>query len=501
MLGMWTVLPVAAAWAAERYAPTVYVALFAGVLWVALLWFARRGELVEAGHTVELFGFAGVILAFRVYGWFTAQTVELPSAPEWLLPAVLAILSVVHVVRYRPRLTVPSIRLRRSKKPRPAVPPPPTKSLLRLPVAKLPNGDPWHLDLETALHTLIAGASGAGKGSAAWSIITALEDAIREGLVRLVLFDPKNGMELSAAEGMAARFCYMHSGEDLEDYAERVVETLEGEVLAMGRRAAELRSRRARKVTPTVEHPVTVMLFDELASMSNLPDRQLQKRADKALATLLEQGRAPGWLLIGCTQDASQETVGSHLGRLFTNRICLRVNAKADVDVVLRSPGSRSAGARADLILPRVEAGVAYVLNDEPRVDEETGEVVDRFLRIRFNWVGDRELEELRARWPVHAEPAPETTYEAVEPAPVSLAGRLAQVWPETDLWLHLDEIAALLGEPFVTEDELTRGGVAVVPSVRRRRLVDGVWRQKRALGVCREGVTGVTGVSQGCDT
>lgn len=485
------------------------LAIAAVMLFVLLLGFAKADNIPVAGRIVGPFFYASLLLLLEGYTAARPQAhsagYPVPAIPAWSGLALLALFAPFYLAQIRwerntlePRMPPP---------PEPLMPPPPGPLMLaphplRLNVAeRTDTGEPWYLDLSSALHTLFAGASGAGKGSGAWSVITALEEPVKAGLVRLVLFDPKKGMELSAAAGMAEVFCYQKKSEDLDEFSERVVEVLENEVRLMGLRANELMRLRQRKVTPSQHHPVTVMLFDELASMNGLPDRQLQKRADKAMATLLEQGRAPGWFLLALTQDASQETVGSHIGRLFTNRVCLRVNAKADVDVVLRSPGARTAGARADLIKPKIEAGVAYVMNDAPAYDAE-GEIVDRFLRIRFRWVSDDDLDRLRGRWPAAwldaelgeapepAEPA-EPADEPAEPAESAktLRDKLAEAWPGETPQLHLDEVADLLGLEFVTEDELVEAGIAVVSGVQRRRTIDGKSVRKRALGVYRDSI------------
>ena len=45
-------------------------------------------------------------------------------------------------------------------------------------------------------HLLVAGATGAGKGSVLWSLIAGIAPAVRSGVVRLCVIDPKGGMEL-----------------------------------------------------------------------------------------------------------------------------------------------------------------------------------------------------------------------------------------------------------------------------------------------------------------
>jgi S-DNA-T family DNA segregation ATPase FtsK/SpoIIIE len=56
-------------------------------------------------------------------------------------------------------------------------------------------GQDWHVPLAGG-HTLVAGASGAGKNSAMWCPLVSIAPAIRDGVVRVSGIDPK-GMELA----------------------------------------------------------------------------------------------------------------------------------------------------------------------------------------------------------------------------------------------------------------------------------------------------------------
>ena len=85
----------------------------------------------------------------------------------------------------------------------PADPP----ALTGLPVALGEDGQVHRVRLLGA-HLLVVGATGAGKGSVLWSLITALAAGIRDGLVQVWAIDPKGGMELAAGGPLFARFVY-----------------------------------------------------------------------------------------------------------------------------------------------------------------------------------------------------------------------------------------------------------------------------------------------------
>ena len=72
--------------------------------------------------------------------------------------------------------------------------------LAALPVGRRADGEPWRIGL-LGSHLLVAGATGAGKGSVVWSLIRALGPAIRDRSVQVWAIDPKGGMELTPAPG------------------------------------------------------------------------------------------------------------------------------------------------------------------------------------------------------------------------------------------------------------------------------------------------------------
>jgi DNA segregation ATPase FtsK/SpoIIIE, S-DNA-T family len=65
-------------------------------------------------------------------------------------------------------------------------------------------GQDWHVPLAGG-HTLVAGATGAGKNSVMWCPLVSIAPAIRDGLVRVSGIDPK-GMELAYGRRIFARY-------------------------------------------------------------------------------------------------------------------------------------------------------------------------------------------------------------------------------------------------------------------------------------------------------
>src|SRR6266568_3070907 len=164
--------------------------------------------------------------------------------------------------------------------PMPALPVPEVTDLRALPVGRREDGAPFAIRL-AGTHLLIAGATGAGKGSYLWGLIRAMLPAMAAGLVRVWACDPKL-MELAF-------------GRDLFD--------------KHGRYAADPVGKQ-RDHTPTPEYPFVVVLVDEIAFLTAYQaDRKLKDRILAAPATLTTQGRAVGYCVVAALQDPRKEVL------------------------------------------------------------------------------------------------------------------------------------------------------------------------------------------------
>jgi S-DNA-T family DNA segregation ATPase FtsK/SpoIIIE len=187
--------------------------------------------------------------------------------------------------------------------------------LAGLPIGRREDGEPWRLRL-LGVHLLIAGATGAGKGSVLWSLVRAVGPAVRDGVVQLWAVDPKGGMELTPGAPLFARFAYADPTQ--------MVELLEDAVAFMRQRAERLRQAGTRLHQPTAGDPLVAVLVDEMAALTAyVGDRDLKKRADAALQLLLSQGRAAGVLVVAALQDPGKDVLPYR--DLFPARIALRL--------------------------------------------------------------------------------------------------------------------------------------------------------------------------------
>ncbi|TYC08392.1 cell division protein FtsK [Actinomadura syzygii] len=243
-----------------------------------------------------------------------------------------------------------------------------------LEIGRQEDGSPWRLRL-LGTHVLIAGATGAGKGSVIWSTIRAVLPLMLGGLVEVWAVDPKR-MELSFGRALFERY-----GRYRDDPKGGMVELLEAAAQDMNARAERFAGM-TRSFTPSHEFPFRVVVVDELAFLTAYcPERDLRKRAESALAVLTSQGRSVGYCVIGAQQDARKEV--NNLRNLFPDRIALRLDEDEQVDMVL-GDGARDRGALADQIssVPDIGAGVGFV-----RLETTPDPV-----RVRAAYVSDHDI-------------------------------------------------------------------------------------------------------------
>jgi S-DNA-T family DNA segregation ATPase FtsK/SpoIIIE len=230
-------------------------------------------------------------------------------------------------------------------------------------------GQDWHVPLAGG-HTLVAGASGAGKNSVMWCPLVSIAPAIRDGWVRVSGIDPK-GMELAYGRGIFHR--YAVTGHDALAVLDDLINVMQARKAAF--------AGRVRVVPITREHPLELLEFDEIAALTKYTDRKTREAITERIALLTTQGRALGFTVRGYVQEPTKDTVP--VRDLFPRRICLRVSAKSHVGMVLGDQAYER-GAWANRIT-NTEAGVGYVF----------GEGLREPLRVRAGWVPDDVIKQL----------------------------------------------------------------------------------------------------------
>ncbi|KOX13190.1 FtsK/SpoIIIE domain-containing protein [Nocardiopsis sp. NRRL B-16309] len=244
---------------------------------------------------------------------------------------------------------------------------PDAPELSALHVGQREDGSPWRLHLH-GTHVLVAGVTGAGKGSVIWSAVRAMLSAVADNTAQVWAIDPKR-MELAYGRDLFAHYA---------DDGESAVEVLEVAVAQMQDRARRYAGKR-RFHTPTVEDPFVLVVLDEVAFLTAYhPDRDVRRRAENAIATLTSQGRSVGFAVLAALQDPRKEVM--NLRNLFPDKVALRLDEASQVDMIL-GEGARDRGANAHLIDPTLP-GVGYV-----RVEGSPAPV-----RVRAAYVSDEDI-------------------------------------------------------------------------------------------------------------
>jgi S-DNA-T family DNA segregation ATPase FtsK/SpoIIIE len=233
--------------------------------------------------------------------------------------------------------------------PRPATDTTVDPSSLRL--GATDTGAWWRLPV-LGQHILVAGATGSGKGSVLWSIIAGLAPGVRAGSVRLLVIDPKGGMEFGRGQKLFTGFAH--------DNGARTLGLLRAVTTVMQQRAQRLRGQ-TRLHTPTTAEPLIVLIVDEIASLTAyIGDRKTRAEVEQLLGLLLSQGRAVGVSVSAAVQDPSKDVLP--IRQLFSIRVGLRMTESTQTTMVLGA-AAREAGAVCDQI-PTTTPGVGYVCTD-----------------------------------------------------------------------------------------------------------------------------------------
>lgn len=272
-----------------------------------------------------------------------------------------------------------------------AVEPEPRAACDRVRLGRAQGGDDWFLTVR-GRHTLVAGCSGAGKGSVLWGICCGLAPAVRADVVRLWGIDLKRGVELAMGSGLFSAHAYTPA--DALD----VLRSLMGVIDERG--AAMAGTTRLHE--PVVGDPLHVLVIDELAALTAYADSSIRRDAERLLSEILTQGRALGVVVVACVQDPRKDVVS--MRGLFTQTIALRLRSSDETVMVLGDGRTRVAPAHR--ISPSFP-GTAWVVDDTGAAD-----------RVRADYWPDALIRDLATlyRTDVHVDVTPPRDAKPLDP-------------------------------------------------------------------------------------
>lgn len=239
-------------------------------------------------------------------------------------------------------------------------------------IGRRQSGAHWELPIR-GRHTLIAGCSGAGKGSVLWSICGALAPAVRADVVRLWGIDLKRGVELAMGEGLFASRAYTPSA---------AIDVLRDLLRVIDERGASMVGH-SRLHEPTVGDPLHVVVIDELAALTAYAQSDVRREAGRLLGEILTQGRALGVVVVACVQDPRKDVVS--MRGLFTQTVALRLRSVEETVMVLGEGMSQTAPAHR---ISPAAPGTAWVVEDTGTTD-----------RVRADYWPDEQIRDIAHRY------------------------------------------------------------------------------------------------------
>lgn len=255
------------------------------------------------------------------------------------------------------------------------------------------DGTPWLLRI-LYTHILLAGATGSGKGSVLWSILAALGPAIKTGYVDVWMIDPKGGVEFGKGENRIFV--------EFATNAETILAALEKAVKVMDERLARMRAAGLRKLVPTPDEPLILIMIDEAASLSSYAEKEEREKFRRLTGMLQSKGRAAAVSVVAALQDPSKETMPNR--QLFPVRIGLRLDEPNQVAMV-HGQGARDRGALCDQISEHTP-GVGYVGEDG----------TTEFTRVRAFWITDDQINQIVETYSLAPDFAPTEDYSRFDP-------------------------------------------------------------------------------------
>jgi S-DNA-T family DNA segregation ATPase FtsK/SpoIIIE len=220
-----------------------------------------------------------------------------------------------------------------------------------------------------APHTLIAGSTGSGKSVLMQNIILAIACTNTPEQARILLIDPKLGVDYFAFEGLP------HLQGGIIDTPEVAVQRLTELIDEMNRRYAILRENKVanifdlnRKKSPTERLPFLWIIHDEFAEWMMTPE--YSEAVSDIVARLGVKARAAGISLVFAAQRPDANIMPMQLRANLGNRLVLRVDGEGTSEIALGEKGAERLlgkghlAAKLEGVGEIVYAQVPFVDND-----------------------------------------------------------------------------------------------------------------------------------------
>ncbi len=225
-------------------------------------------------------------------------------------------------------------------------------------------------------HTLIAGSTGSGKSVLMQNIILSIAATNRPDQARIVLIDPKQGVDYFAFEDLP----HLQGGIiDQQDHAlaqiGKLVEEMDSRYVRMRQaRAANVHLYNAQAL-PADRMPTLWLIHDEFAEW--MLTEEYKKEVASAVQRLGVKARAAGIYLVFAAQRPEANVMPMQLRANLGNRLILRVDSEGTSEISLGDKGAERLLGKGHL-LAKLEGSPSLIYAQVPyATPDEISEVVE----------------------------------------------------------------------------------------------------------------------------
>jgi S-DNA-T family DNA segregation ATPase FtsK/SpoIIIE len=231
------------------------------------------------------------------------------------------------------------------------------------------DGAPLFLETEPAPHTLVAGSTGSGKSILIQNIILGIAATNRSDQARIILIDPKSGVDYFAFETLP------HLDGPIIDQEDEALARLSELVAEMQGRYALFKAARVSNITAYNKAaaeplPLIWLIHDEFADWMQIDSYRAGVEA--AVNRLGVKARAAGIYLIFAAQRPDASVFPMQLRSNLGNRLILRVDSAGTSDLSL---GMKNGGAERLLgqghLAAIIGGGTTPVYAQVPYIDSD----------------------------------------------------------------------------------------------------------------------------------
>ncbi len=220
-----------------------------------------------------------------------------------------------------------------------------------------------------APHTLIAGSTGSGKSVLMQNIILGIACTNTTAQAKIVLIDPKLGVDYFAFEGLP------HLQDGIIEAQDKAVATLNELVTEMNRRYTVLKENKVsnifdlnKKPTATERLPFLWVIHDEFAEW--MMTEEYAAAVSDIVGRLGVKARAAGISLVFAAQRPDANVMPMQLRANLGNRLVLRVDGEGTSEIALGEKGAERLLGKGHLAA-KLEGAPELIFGQVPYVDSD----------------------------------------------------------------------------------------------------------------------------------